>query len=327
MAARDRDPSYVERVVGHDERLHVGIGAVCNNHCLFCMEDRAARAAVNGAMTAERVRWVLERERGAAEVCFTSGEPTTRPELPTFVAWARELGYRRVSLMTNGRRLAYAPYAAALLRAGLNRVYVSIHGHEARLHEGVTRAPGSFAQTVAGLRAVASLKRPGDQLHTSTVVNTRNLPHLAEIYRFLRGVGVDQVVFNAMRPPEDRAPAYFGSLWPRYRDVSATFARLCGQEEPRAPAFLVDVPACVTTGIPDFNRGFVERHRLWAPGGREAEPNRALALVTRGDARAKRPACGGCRYGPHCDGVWRDYVARHGWEEFEPVPAAGAAGP
>ncbi|HEX9051073.1 MAG TPA: radical SAM protein [Anaeromyxobacter sp.] len=324
MAERVREPSYGERLAHRDERLHVGIGAACNNHCLFCMErNRTARAAVNGAMTPERVRWVLERARGAEEVCFTSGEPTTRRELPTFVAWARELGYPRVSLMTNGRRLAYAPYAAALLRAGLNRIYVSIHGHEARLHEGLTRAPGSFAQTVAGLRVVASLKRPGDQLHTSTVVNARNLPHLAEIYRFLRGLGVDQAVFNAMRPPEEGVPATFRSLWPRYRDVAAAFARLCREAgEPRPPAFLVDVPPCVTGDVPDFNRGFVERHRRYEPGGAPAS-DLGVRLVPPGESREKRPACGACRWEPLCDGVWRDYVSRHGWEEFEPVAAEG----
>ena len=327
------DPGYEARLAGRLERLHVPIGATCNNNCLFCMEeDRADRAAVNGAMTAERVRWVLERERGAEEVCFTSGEPTTRRELPQFVAWARELGYPRVSLMTNGRRLAYAPYAAALLRAGLNRVYVSIHGHQARLHEGLTRAPGSFDQTVAGLRVVASLKRPGDQLHTSTVVNTRNLPHLAAIFDFLRALGVDQVVFNALQA-KGGAHTHFEALFPRHAEVAAAFAALCrGVAEPRPPAVLLDVPPCVTEAVPDFNRGFVERHRRYQLGGgeegapgREAAGGDGLRLMPQEEGRVKRSACAACRYEPHCDGVWRHYTERFGWEEFVPVPAPAPA--
>ncbi len=326
------DPGYEARLAGRLERLHVPIGAACNNNCLFCMEEnRERRDAVNGAMTAERVRWVLERKRGVEEVCFTSGEPTTRRELPQFVAWARELGYPRVSLMTNGRRLAYAPYAAALLRAGLNRIYVSIHGHQARLHEGLTRAPGSFDQTVAGLRVVASLKGPGDQLHTSTVVNTRNLPHLAAIFAFLRGLGVDQVVFNAMHA-EGGARTHFEALFPRHRDVAAAFAALCrGVAEPRPPAFLLDVPPCVTEAVPDFNRGFVERHRRYEPAGPgDAPPARGalgLQLMPESGGRTKRADCAACRYQAGCDGVWRHYTERFGWEEFEPVPApAPAAG-
>src|SRR5690349_18706096 len=130
------DPSIVERLTRQAERVHISIGAVCNNNCVFCMEeDRDGRYVNNSAMTVERVRWILEENRGAEEVCFTSGEPTTRPELPDLVARARSLGYRRISVMTNGRRLSHLPYAALLARSGMNRVYSSIHGHTTTLHQ------------------------------------------------------------------------------------------------------------------------------------------------------------------------------------------------
>ena len=50
-------------------------------------------------------------------------------------------------------------------------------------------------------------------LHTSTVVTDRNLPFLLDIYRFLRGHGVDQVVFNVMQA-NGRA-----DQWSRYSRV------------------------------------------------------------------------------------------------------------
>src|SRR5579859_1861487 len=177
--------SVVERLQTQRERVHISIGAVCNNNCVFCMEeDRDGRYVNNSAMTPERVRFILDAQRGAEEVCFTSGEPTTRPELPDFVRWAKALGYRRISVMTNGRRLSHMPYAAALAKAGMNRFYISIHGHTKKLHEGLTRTPGSFEQTVAGLDAVTKLKRFGVELNTSTVVTDRNLPHMLDVYRF-----------------------------------------------------------------------------------------------------------------------------------------------
>ncbi len=87
------DPTIQERVSQQAERVHISIGAVCNNNCIFCMEeDRDGRYVNNSAMTAERVRWILEENRGAEEVCFTAGEHTTRPELPDFGKRARALG-------------------------------------------------------------------------------------------------------------------------------------------------------------------------------------------------------------------------------------------
>lgn len=327
-----------ERLSTRSERLHISIGAVCNNNCIFCMEeDRDARYVNNSAMTAERVRWVLEEHRGAEEVCFTSGEPTTRSELPEFVTWAKELGFRRISMMTNGRRAAHLAYVAALTRRGLNRLYVSIHGHEARLHEGLTRTPGSFTQTVEGLGNAAKLKRYGLELHTSTVLTRRNLPYLLEIYGFLRGLGVDQVVFNVMQA-NGRADTFFEQLFPRYTDIAAEFAAFLARTgEERPMAFLVDIPLCTTEGIPDFNRGYVEKYRhydleselrlpLARDPAREGKGRGAgLLLVTRADlddhGREKLPRCGTCKYSGSCEGVWKNYIKRYGWDEMKPIGA------
>ncbi len=334
------DPSIVERVQTQKERLHVSIGAVCNNNCIFCMEeDRDAREINNGAMTPDRVRWILEEHRGAEEVCFTSGEPTTSPELPDFVKWAKQLGYGRISVMTNGRRLSHMPYAVGMAKAGMNRFYVSIHGHTKKLHEGLTRTPESFAQTVAGLDSITKMKRFGVELHTSTVITDRNLPHMLDIYRFLRSHGVDQVVFNVMQA-NGRANTFFDQIFPPYTEIAKTFrefiAATAAAGEARPMAFLVDIPLCTTEGIPDFNRGYIEKYRHFDTDGhagleaakkpertQSEGAGRGLVMVQRSDLddemRDKRAECATCKYDPVCEGVWRNYLKRMGWDEFQPV--------
>jgi MoaA/NifB/PqqE/SkfB family radical SAM enzyme len=333
------EPTIADRLAAQQERLHISIGAVCNNNCIFCMEeDRDGRYVNNSAMTPERVRWILDGHRGAEEVCFTSGEPTTRPELPEFASWAKSLGYRRISVMTNGRRLSHLPYAVALAKAGINRFYISIHGHTKKLHEGLTRTPESFEQSVAGLDSVTKLKRFGVELHTSTVVTNRNLPHLGDVYAFLRSHGVDQVVFNVMQA-NGRADTYFDQIFPRYTDVAAAFSTFLREAAEAKPmAFLVDIPLCTTESIADFHRGYVERYRhfdLDTQASLPLEPRaqvgggRGLVLVTRQDLdeveRSKRPECATCRHDSRCEGVWKNYVKRYGWDEFVPVPITARA--
>ncbi len=343
--------SIEQRVAGKRERVHVLTGAVCNNNCIFCMEeDRDGRYQTNSATTDATVRWILEHNRDTEEVCFTSGEPTTNPALPRWIAMAKAAGVPTISVMTNGRALSYERYAKGLVAAGLNRVYISIHGHEARLHEGLTRTPDSFAQTVAGLDVVAGLRRYGVALHTSTVVTKRNLPHVTAIYRFLRSHGVDQVVFNVMQA-NGRADTYFEQLFPTYSEIAGEFARFVHEQariESRPMAFLVDIPLCTTEGVPDFNRGYVESYVHFEPsvtgqgGGTDAGLLSAEALAERrtgssgelvrirradlDDARRhKREACGRCRYNGVCEGVWGNYLRRYGWNEFEPTPAEAVA--
>lgn len=339
QAARE---NVVARIEQRDMRVHINVGPLCNNNCIFCMEeDRDMRAVVNGALTPEKVQSLLVANRGAEEVCFTSGEPTLVKELPRYARWAHQLGYPRISVMTNGRRLAHMPVLEHLLRAGMNFFYVSIHGHEARLHTGLVREPAAFDQTVAGIANIASVKDRGVQLHTSTVINRRNLPYLVEIYRFLRDLGVDQVVFNVMQA-NGRANTYFDQLFPPYTEIAAAFRgfiETVGEPEPQA--FLVDIPLCTTEGIPDFNRGYVESYTHFEVAGFEdASPERLevtararrtaddqFLAVTREDLdavqRDKRPECATCRYDRSCEGVWRNYLTRYGWDEMTPVVDPG----
>lgn len=329
------------RIAGKAPRVHILTGAVCNNNCIFCMEeDRDGRYVVNSATTDETVRWILGRHDRFEEVCFTSGEPTTNQRLPAWVKMAKEAGARQISMMTNGRALSYDKYARHLLAAGLNKVYVSIHGHTAKLHEGLTRTPGSFEQTVAGIATIARYKRLGVALHTSTVVTKRNLPHLHDIYVFLRERGVDQVVFNVMQA-NGRANTYFDQLFPTYTEIAAAaeefLARAHARERP-AQAFFVDIPLCTTTRLPDFNRGYVEDYVHFEPpvavstdlipaerlAERRAGHDGELVAVRRADlddsARHKRPECRTCRHDRVCEGVWGNYLRRYGWDEFVPVP-------
>ncbi len=303
-------------------------------------EDREARYHVNSQTTDEVVRWILKENEGCEEICFTSGEPTLNKRLPLWVSWAREAGVPRISVMTNGRSLGYERYARMLVKAGMNRFYVSIHGHERRLHEGLTRTPESFEQTVAGLDQITKLKRFGVELHTSTVVTKRNLPHLLEIYRFLRSHGVDQVVFNVMQA-NGRANTHFDKIFPPYTEIAAQAKRFldeAAEDERQVMAFLVDIPLCTTEALPDFNRGFVEAYKHYEPpgGGHDvvlsAEldeenqgqgPDGDLVQIRRADlddeVRKKRAECRSCRYDAVCEGVWANYLKRYGWDEMVPV--------
>ncbi|HNZ20973.1 MAG TPA: radical SAM protein [Polyangiaceae bacterium] len=320
----------VDRILGQGQRIHIPLGATCNNRCLFCMEDnRKARALVNGALTPERVRWILDSHRDAEELCFTSGEPTLHPMLPTFIQWAKDAGCKRVSLMTNGRRLAYAPYTKALVRAGLQLVYISIHGVSAKMHDGLTRTPGSFVQTLEGVRIAASFSSL--RVHTSTVVTRRNMSYLFEIYDKLIEMGVQQTVFNALQI-QGGASKHFPSMVPQYREIRHQFERLLHlARNGGARAFLVDVPPCISHGLPDINRGFVEKHVHFEPETHGVSPPGATlcegsdgVCAIRTDSldatfRTFGPHCPSCRYKPVCPGVFPRYVQQFGWDEFIPV--------
>jgi cyclic pyranopterin phosphate synthase len=354
----DRMPTPGDSLVGN--RLHVCVGQECNNNCIFCMEDdRQSRRDRMAAQTDEDVRRMLASvDPSVREVMFTSGEPTLHPRLPEYVRWAAEAGFETVGLITNGRRLSYRPYARSLLEAGLNHVLVSIHGPDAATHDALTRTKGAFVQALAGLANLAVLKRafPALKVHTSYVVNARNYDKVATFFEVMRPFRVDQHVFNVMMP-DGRGGTFFDQLMPRYSDVAAAFRAFVERLSPddRARVFLLDIPYCTTTGLPDGVRGYVERYFHFEPDGfvspdeqqghgapvdgdarealfqadalaGEARGYARVAKTARDDrVRAKRAECALCGFERQCRGVFRSYIDRHGWDEFAPVRTTGGS--
>lgn len=349
-------PTPGDSLVGN--RLHVCVGDDCNNNCIFCMEeDRQSRHDRMAGQTDDDVRRMLTSvDPSVREVMFTSGEPTLHPRLPEYIRWAAQAGFQIVGLITNGRRLSYRPYARSLLEAGLNHVLVSIHGPDAATHDALTRTRGAFVQALAGLANLAVLKRefPALKVHTSYVVNARNYDKVATFFQVMRPFRVDQHVFNVMMP-DGRGGTFFDQLMPRYGDVAAAFRAFVDglTADERARVFLLDIPYCTTTGLPDGVRGYVERYFHFEPDGTvhldpeggDTDPTPAagdevlvqtdaLAGETRAYAkvaktarddrvRTKRPLCAQCGFERQCRGVFRSYVERFGWDEFRPVRPTG----
>jgi MoaA/NifB/PqqE/SkfB family radical SAM enzyme len=335
------EETIAERMATRGARVHILTGAVCNNNCVFCMEeDREQRYVTNSQTTDETVTWILSQHERFEEVCFTSGEPTTNPRLHHWVKMAKDAGASCISMMTNGRALSHEKFARRLMALGMNRFYISIHGHTKKLHEGLTRTPDCFEQTLGGIDMIAKFKRYGIELHTSTVITKRNLPHMGDIYRFLRSHGVDQVVFNVMQA-NGRADTYFDLIFPTYLEIAAVAREFIADQltrESRVEAVLIDIPLCTTEGIPDHNRGYVEAYVHYehedthglldrleeeVRGERLGGASGELVQIRRSDlddnARHKRAECRECKYFDVCEGVWGNYLRRRGWGEFIPV--------
>jgi len=318
-------------------------------------EDREGRRDRMNAIDAENVRQMLETNAFRREVIFTGGEPTLNPNFLTYVRQARKFGYTLIGVCTNGRRLAYAKYTAMLVKAGLNHFIVSIHGPDAKTHDALTRTRGSFEQAMDGLRVLKGIQQLTHlDIHTSTVINKRNF-HLMKAIHATLSPYVDQLVFNVLQP-WGRGHTSFDRLMPRYSDIAAEFAAFL-KSYPRAPkdTFLLDIPYCTTTAIPDHNRGFNERRvhydklpdsdNYWPDTDidvdADMEGGAAKKAVLKWDAaqqqgllyvhhrddqdqhqRVKRAECKTCAYEPLCDGVWKVYAQKFGWDEFVPVKNA-----
>jgi len=138
----------------------------------------------------------------AARVFVCGGEPTLRADLAVLVKSASRLGHR-VVLCTNGRRFAYAEYAAGLRNAGLSSARVLLHSAVAEVHDAMVGA-ASHAQTVQGLRSLRTL---GVEVTVEVVVTEMNVSGLRSLVELCRAEGCGVHFVPAPMDPSAAAQA------------------------------------------------------------------------------------------------------------------------
>ncbi len=147
----------------------------CNQNCWFCSARRPVEQPELVARSAVRARIDRALAAGAREIVLTGGEPTLRSDIADLVRRAARDG-TRVVLETNAA-LIDAERAAALAAAGLHTARVQLVAWGDAADE-ITRDPGGFAATLAGMRALSDA---GIAIEVSLPVVRRNLALLAAV--------------------------------------------------------------------------------------------------------------------------------------------------
>lgn len=300
-------------------RLDLKIGFSCNNCCRFCVQgDKRHRVA---PPPLETLIEELERGRETADgVVFTGGEPTLRAELLDLVRRAHQLGYAPIQIQSNGRVFASLEACEDLIEAGATEFSPALHGHLPALHDHLTRAPGSFAQTVRGIRNLHDLGRP---VITNSVVVRANAPTLPELASLLVALRVVQFQFAFVHPVGSVARG-FTRVVPRMELVSRPLRRaLAIGRAAGAQPVTEAVPYCILPGLEDcVIEGRIPPTRV-VDAGITVED---YAEYRRHEGKLKGPECPRCRWFDRCEGPWREYPERYGFDEFRPVVEGGGGG-
>lgn len=284
--------------------VHIPTSPGCNNRCEFCMDEARGMGFFTVEQHIEQLR--AGRELSDA-VTFTNGEPTLNSHLPELAEAARDLGYRIIGVITNGRRLARRDFVLALLDGGVNELTISAHGPTADVNDAITGRKGSWAQTRRGLGHLAEL-RPAHPFafRINCTVVVKNLAHMRATYDYAMGYGPDIVNFNVV---EARGAALrdFAGTVPRYVDV-ARAARESGLDFGSPTVSLSRIPPC-SGGL------------TWAQDEFLLLPEGELTRYVPEEGKTKGPPCQDCAMASACPGVWQGYIDGHGWDEFTPLSA------
>lgn len=245
------DPDILDRLRGiflqridtsRRRRVVLRLTGQCNNRCVFCAEgeDRHRQAAFDRV----NEKLVQYRREGYVHLEFDGGEPTLHPDLLRVVGRARELGFDRISLLTNGRRLSYRSFAAAVIRSGVQEISIFMPAPDPDLHARLTGTREGFAQTVAGIGNVLRAMPSASQVSVNTVVVKENLPALPALGVLLREMGIERW-FLQLALPGGRVHA---GLLPAPDELGQTLCRLLSEIPPGLRTTVAGCPACLLPG-------------------------------------------------------------------------------
>ncbi len=296
------------------------VGTRCNLNCVYCLlghEDRFLRPVSDIVADLQ-----FAREQNIEKVSFTGGEPTLHPDLPKLIAAARAMGFRRITLVTNGLTIAYPGRLDRLVEAGVNAVGISFDTPDRDTAHAMWQVEPSapvFERVVQAFEAVG--RHPDLPLQSIAVVTAMNLHQIPDLARFFADLG--SRLPNLFVPtldfvmPEENAWIHRDRVVPRLTDA-VPYVRQAIEiaREEGLPLTFRGFPFCLLKGLERFS--FDRYMTIFSlVRGPEGVVHDRATLDLR---RTKAPGCEGCRWNRECTGVSRSYANLYGLGELCPVP-------
>lgn len=277
------------------EYKRVFTGSSCNNDCIYCKYRGQSREE----RSLDQIKSQLEKQRPSEEelgVCdsveLIGGEPALVSDLANIISYARNWGWRRIKIRTNGRPFSDWSFARMVVETGARIFEVKVNGHNPELHEAVTQVKDGFWETINGIRNIRSIgildNRPFSAfIGIRTPVCKENYTILEEVVRFLAPLGIDRITLS-------------------FDDYNLSM-------EETIP-FIINT---IETGI--FNKIWVMTEKIPLCLLEGYEHHISEVYLQLDNDYEQHDNCRNCVYSNVCGGVAKDYLAVHGSNVFKTV--------
>lgn len=215
MNAVDSPPVRLIDTFGRQIRyLRLSVTDRCDLRCIYCMSEKMQFVPRNQLLTLEELARIGRAfvRLGVNRIRLTGGEPLTRRNIIQLFETLGDLhGLDDLSLTTNGTLLRR--HAAALKRAGVRRVNISLDTLDGRRFQRITRV-GRIERTLDGIDA--ALEAGFDRIKLNSVIlKNRNHDEVVALVEFASNRNMD-ISFIEEMPlgninDHDRSEAYYSS--------------------------------------------------------------------------------------------------------------------
>jgi MoaA/NifB/PqqE/SkfB family radical SAM enzyme len=170
------------------------LGGICNNCCIGC----STPSENHDILSTQEVFSELKKckREGYKEVHFFGGEITLRKDFFKILSFSKKL-FDSVAITSNGRMFYYDLFVKKVSKLKIDIINISLHGHNEKVHEMWTRTPGSFNQTLNGIKNLVKNKM---NININCVLWKGNYKYVNVFLDLLIDLGVKSVVFLNINP-------------------------------------------------------------------------------------------------------------------------------
>ncbi len=318
-----------------DKNYEVNIGKICNNACIFCANGVISKEE-NRFVEFEKIKSEIKKaySEGFRSLGFLGGEITIHPDVIRIIEFARDTGFRRIAICTNGRKLSDINFAKRLVTSGVTRFMISIHSHIESIENYLNGRKNAFSEKIKGISNLVHINKKFHIEHgisLNTCIHNLNYKTLEEFIVFFKKLGILDFRFNFTRP-ENKA-RYDKNIIPKLTEIKPFLEKLIASNEEilKVNIAIGDIPFCllpesllkdrkllekyigelrdldtfVTTFASRTNPDYIDRFS-W----RERKSN---------FLKTKSPLCNRCVFDPLCEGLFKDYINLYGIKELIPI--------
>ena len=195
----------------------------CNSNCIMCPISEGARQSNETGY----IGWVKELIKhlpyDVEHICITGGEPTLmREELFRILdLLKKKFPVSDFQFLSNGRSCGNADFCRQLVDHFPDNILIGVplHADKSDIHDKISQTPGSFEQTVQGIKNLLALHQ---SVELRIVVSKLNVDHLSSLGNFIAKElqGISRAAFMGMEMMGN-AVKNIDAVWIPYADAVA----------------------------------------------------------------------------------------------------------
>lgn len=174
--------------------MDITVTTMCNNDCLFCPKDDYLSLISRNTLK-DIYQSIITTRNFSENIALSGGEITIFKKICDIIKFCKKLGFKRISVITNGRKLNDLNFAVDLIACGVNDFAVSIYSFNDFIHDKITRVSGSCVETKQGISNLILLKKKFDiNVRVNLVLNFWNIADTLDTLKRLYSLGIKNYI-------------------------------------------------------------------------------------------------------------------------------------